>query len=249
MPFFVSLYRILSSINKWSNSKMLLVVWILHCVELWSFFFYIFSFFIVSTKCKCNIFLPFYSFVDTCLLVQFSLADMCREKPSLDWNRRICIALGTARGLLYLHEQCNPKIIHRDVKAANILLDESFEAVVGDFGLAKLLDRRDSHVTTAVRGTVGHIAPEYLSTGQSSEKTDVFGFGILLLELITGQKALAAGNGQVQKGMILDWVSYFSILVSTFGLTFDKFVIVSLYLKCKLMVVPSEPVNHGSVNP
>lgn len=123
------------------------------------------------------------------------------------------IALGTARGLLYLHDQCNPKIIHRDVKAANILLDESFEAVVGDFGLAKLLERTDSHVTTAVRGTVGHIAPEYLSTGQSSEKTDVFGFGILLLELITGQKALDAGNGQVQKGMILDWVSNGSLLM------------------------------------
>ncbi|XP_024467244.1 probable LRR receptor-like serine/threonine-protein kinase At5g45780 isoform X4 [Populus trichocarpa] len=134
------------------------------------------------------------------------LRETCREKPSLDWNRRIHVALGAARGLLYLHEQCNPKIIHRDVKAANILLDEGFEAVVGDFGLAKLLDLRDSHVTTAVRGTVGHIAPEYLSTGQSSEKTDVFGFGILLLELITGQKALDAGNGQVQKRMILDWV-------------------------------------------
>ncbi|CAN6683516.1 unnamed protein product [Malus baccata var. baccata] len=135
------------------------------------------------------------------------LRETGREKPSLDWNRRLCIALGAARGLLYLHEQCNPKIIHRDVKAANILLDESYEAVVGDFGLAKLLDRRESHVTTAVRGTVGHIAPEYLSTGQSSEKTDVFGFGILLLELVTGQKALDAGNGQVQKGMILDLVS------------------------------------------
>ncbi|XP_010274436.1 PREDICTED: probable LRR receptor-like serine/threonine-protein kinase At5g45780 isoform X6 [Nelumbo nucifera] len=134
------------------------------------------------------------------------LRDPPREQPSLDWNKRMRIALGAARGLLYLHEQCNPKIIHRDVKAANILLDESFEAVVGDFGLAKLLDQRDSHVTTAVRGTVGHIAPEYLSTGQSSEKTDVFGFGILLLELITGQKALDAGNGQIQKGMILDWV-------------------------------------------
>ncbi|XP_057431852.1 probable LRR receptor-like serine/threonine-protein kinase At5g45780 isoform X2 [Lotus japonicus] len=133
------------------------------------------------------------------------LREPCREKPALDWNRRMRVALGAARGLLYLHEQCNPKIIHRDVKAANILLDESFEAVVGDFGLAKLLDQRDSHVTTAVRGTVGHIAPEYLSTGQSSEKTDVFGFGILLLELITGQKALDAGNGQVQKGMLLDW--------------------------------------------
>lgn len=127
----------------------------------------------------------------------------------MDWNKRIRIAIGAARGLLYLHEQCNPKIIHRDVKAANILLDESFEAVVGDFGLAKLLDRRESHVTTAVRGTVGHIAPEYLSTGQSSEKTDVYGFGILLLELITGQKTMSSGNGNAQKGMILDWVSVF----------------------------------------
>lgn len=107
-----------------------------------------------------------------------------------------------------MHEQCDPKIIHRDVKAANILLDEDFEAVVGDFGLAKLLDHRDSHVTTAVRGTVGHIAPEYLSTGQSSEKTDVFGFGILLLELITGQKALDFGRAANQKGVMLDWVLF-----------------------------------------
>ena len=110
------------------------------------------------------------------------------------------IALGAARGLLYLHEQCNPKIIHRDVKAANILLDQNFEAVVGDFGLAKLMDRRDSHVTTAVRGTAGHIAPEYLATGQSSDKTDVFGFGILLLELVT------AGHPRPHKAIFLDWV-------------------------------------------
>ncbi|CAI9092957.1 OLC1v1028341C1 [Oldenlandia corymbosa var. corymbosa] len=134
------------------------------------------------------------------------LKDDIHGKPVLDWLRRKKIALGTARGLVYLHEQCDPKIIHRDVKAANILLDEDFEAVVGDFGLAKLLDHRESHVTTAVRGTVGHIAPEYLSTGQSSEKTDVFGFGILLLELITGQKALDFGRGAKQKGIMLDWV-------------------------------------------
>ncbi|XP_016466419.1 protein NSP-INTERACTING KINASE 3 [Nicotiana tabacum] len=134
------------------------------------------------------------------------LKDHIHGRPVLDWSRRKNIALGTARGLVYLHEQCDPKIIHRDVKAANILLDEEFEAVVGDFGLAKLLDHRDSHVTTAVRGTVGHIAPEYLSTGQSSEKTDVFGFGILLLELITGQKAVDFGRGANQKGVMLDWV-------------------------------------------
>ncbi|XP_062158779.1 protein NSP-INTERACTING KINASE 3 [Alnus glutinosa] len=134
------------------------------------------------------------------------LRDHIHGRPALDWTRRKRIALGTARGLVYLHEQCDPKIIHRDVKAANILLDEDFEAVVGDFGLAKLLDHRDSHVTTAVRGTVGHIAPEYLSTGQSSEKTDVFGFGILLLELVTGQKALDFGRAANQKGVMLDWV-------------------------------------------
>ncbi|PHU29411.1 Protein NSP-INTERACTING KINASE 1 [Capsicum chinense] len=89
---------------------------------------------------------------------------------------------------------------------ANILLDDDCEAVVGEFGLAKLLDHRHSHDTTAVRGTVGHIAPEYLSTGQSSDKTDVFGFGILLLELISGQRALEFGKEANQKGAMLDWV-------------------------------------------
>ncbi|KAJ1280845.1 hypothetical protein BS78_04G263300 [Paspalum vaginatum] len=135
-----------------------------------------------------------------------SVALRLKGKPPLDWITRKRIALGAARGLLYLHEQCDPKIIHRDVKAANILLDDCCEAIVGDFGLAKLLDHRESHVTTAVRGTVGHIAPEYLSTGQSSEKTDVFGFGILLLELITGQTALEFGKSSNQKGAMLDWV-------------------------------------------
>ncbi|KNA11710.1 hypothetical protein SOVF_132580 isoform B [Spinacia oleracea] len=135
-----------------------------------------------------------------------SVASRLKGKPPLDWNTRKRIAIGAARGLLYLHEQCDPKIIHRDVKAANVLLDDCYEAIVGDFGLAKLLDHADSHVTTAVRGTVGHIAPEYLSTGQSSEKTDVFGFGILLLELITGMRALEFGKTLNQKGAMLDWV-------------------------------------------
>ncbi|XP_078171569.1 protein NSP-INTERACTING KINASE 1-like [Carex rostrata] len=135
-----------------------------------------------------------------------SVASRLKEKPALDWGTRRRIALGAARGLQYLHEQCDPKIIHRDVKAANVLLDDYCEAVVGDFGLAKLLDHRDTHVTTAVRGTVGHIAPEYLSTGQSSEKTDVFGFGILLLELVTGLTAMEFGKASNQKGAMLEWV-------------------------------------------
>ncbi|XP_064961806.1 LRR receptor kinase SERK2-like isoform X3 [Musa acuminata AAA Group] len=124
------------------------------------------------------------------LSVAYQLRELKPGEPVLDWPRRKQVAMGTAHGLEYLHEHCNPKIIHRDVKAANILLDENFEAVVGDFGLAKLVDVRKTSVTTRVRGTMGHIAPEYLSTGKSSNKTDVFGYGIMLLELVTGQRAI-----------------------------------------------------------
>ncbi|KAL9262329.1 BRASSINOSTEROID INSENSITIVE 1-associated receptor kinase 1-like protein [Drosera capensis] len=140
-----------------------------------------------------------------------SVASCLRERPEsqppLEWQIRRRIALGAARGLAYLHDHCDPKIIHRDVKAANILLDEDFEAVVGDFGLAKLMDYKDTHVTTAVRGTIGHIAPEYLSTGKSSEKTDVFGYGVMLLEVITGQRAFdLARLANDDDVMLLDWV-------------------------------------------
>ncbi|XP_038708695.1 BRASSINOSTEROID INSENSITIVE 1-associated receptor kinase 1-like [Tripterygium wilfordii] len=140
-----------------------------------------------------------------------SVASCLRDRPEsqapLAWPARQQIALGAARGLAYLHDHCDPKIIHRDVKAANILLDEEFEAVVGDFGLAKLMDYKDTHVTTAVRGTIGHIAPEYLSTGKSSEKTDVFGYGVMLLELITGQRAFdLARLANDDDVMLLDWV-------------------------------------------
>ncbi|KAM7478944.1 hypothetical protein LguiA_027157 [Lonicera macranthoides] len=135
------------------------------------------------------------------------LRDRPESNPPLEWPIRKQIALGSARGLAYLHDHCDPKIIHRDVKAANILLDEEFEAVVGDFGLAKLMDYKDTHVTTAVRGTIGHIAPEYLSTGKSSEKTDVFGYGVMLLELITGQRAFdLARLANDDDVMLLDWV-------------------------------------------
>ncbi|XP_060210693.1 probable LRR receptor-like serine/threonine-protein kinase At5g10290 isoform X2 [Lycium barbarum] len=124
------------------------------------------------------------------LSVAYRLRELKTGEAVLNWQTRKRVALGTARGLEYLHEHCNPKIIHRDVKAANVLLDEDFEAVVGDFGLAKLVDVKKTNVTTQVRGTMGHIAPEYLSTGKSSEKTDVFGYGIMLLEIVTGQRAI-----------------------------------------------------------
>lgn len=122
--------------------------------------------------------------------VAYRLRDLKPGEEGLNWPARKRVAFGTARGLEYLHEHCDPKIIHRDLKAANILLDDEFEPVLGDFGLAKSVDTKLTHVTTQVRGTMGHIAPEYLSTGKSSEKTDVFGYGMTLLELVTGQRAI-----------------------------------------------------------
>ncbi|KAI3497458.1 hypothetical protein L1887_40071 [Cichorium endivia] len=139
-------------------------------------------------------------------MVNGSVASFLQDRP-IDWPTRKRIALGSARGLAYLHDHCDVKIIHRDVKAANILLDQEFEAVVGDFGLVKLMEYNDTHVTTAVRGTIGHIAPEYISTGKFSEKTDVFGYGMMLLELITGQRVLdLARLVSDDKVMLLDWV-------------------------------------------
>jgi brassinosteroid insensitive 1-associated receptor kinase 1 len=144
-----------------------------------------------------------------CVYVDCIVVERNDSQPPLEWSMRKNIALGAARGLAYLHDHCDPKIIHRDVKAANILLDDEFEAVVGDFGLARVMNCKDTHVTTAVRGTVGHIAPEYLSTGKSSEKTDVFGYGVTLLELITGQRAFdLARLASDDDVMLLDWVGF-----------------------------------------
>ncbi|CAO2146676.1 unnamed protein product [Urochloa humidicola] len=131
-----------------------------------------------------------YPFMEN-LSVASRLRDIKLNEPALDWSTRMRIALGAARGLEYLHEHCNPKIIHRDVKAANILLDGNFEAVVGDFGLAKTMDIGRNTVTTGLRGTMGHIAPEYIKTGRPSVKTDIFGYGVTLLEIVTGERAFA----------------------------------------------------------
>lgn len=135
--------------------------------------------------------------------VAYRLRERKNGEPALDWSMRKRAALGAARGLEYLHHHCSRKIIHRDVKAANVLLNADYEAVVGDFGLAKLVDTRLTHVTTMVRGTMGHIAPEYLSTGKSSEKTDVFGYGIMLLELVTGQRAIDLSRLQEEDDVLL----------------------------------------------
>ncbi|VAI85682.1 proline-rich receptor-like protein kinase PERK12 [Triticum aestivum] len=111
-----------------------------------------------------------------------------RGVPTMDWPTRLRIAIGAAKGLAYLHEDCHPRIIHRDIKSANILLDYSFEAQVADFGLAKLSNDTHTHVSTRIMGTFGYLAPEYASSGKLTDRSDVFSFGVVLLELITGRK-------------------------------------------------------------
>ncbi|CAL0318781.1 unnamed protein product [Lupinus luteus] len=111
-----------------------------------------------------------------------------KNRPVLDWPTRVKIAAGAARGIAYLHEDCHPRIIHRDIKSSNILLDQNFEAQVSDFGLAKLALDTNTHVSTRVMGTFGYMAPEYATTGKLTEKSDVYSFGVVLLELIVGRK-------------------------------------------------------------
>lgn len=112
------------------------------------------------------------------------------KKTKLDWDTRLQIALGAAQGLSYLHHDCDPRIIHRDVKSSNILLDKEFEAHLTDFGIAKSLCLSKSHTSTYIMGTIGYIDPEYARTSRLTEKSDVYSFGIVLLELLTGRKAV-----------------------------------------------------------
>uniref|UniRef100_M4DQI9 non-specific serine/threonine protein kinase n=1 Tax=Brassica campestris TaxID=3711 RepID=M4DQI9_BRACM len=121
----------------------------------------------------------------------------------MDWPTRLKIALGSAKGLAYLHEDCHPKIIHRDIKASNILLDLNFEAKVADFGLAKLSQDNNTHVSTRVMGTFGYLAPEYAASGKLTDKSDVFSFGIMLLELITGRRPVDL-SGEMEDSLV-DW--------------------------------------------
>ncbi|KAG0593694.1 hypothetical protein M758_UG011300 [Ceratodon purpureus] len=119
------------------------------------------------------------------------LHDLPPDKECLDWNTRMKIAAGAARGLEYLHDKANPPVIYRDFKSSNILLGEGFHPKLSDFGLAKLGPVGDkTHVSTRVMGTYGYCAPEYAMTGQLTLKSDVYSFGVVLLELITGRKAI-----------------------------------------------------------
>ncbi|AQK69145.1 BRASSINOSTEROID INSENSITIVE 1-associated receptor kinase 1 [Zea mays] len=123
---------------------------------------------------------------------------------NLSWERRMKIAVDSAEGIAYLHHHATPHIIHRDVKASNVLLDSNFQARVADFGFAKLVPDGATHVTTRVKGTLGYLAPEYAMLGKASESCDVFSLGVMLLELASGKKPVEKLN-PTTKRTIAEW--------------------------------------------
>ncbi|KAH7689866.1 Non-specific serine/threonine protein kinase protein [Dioscorea alata] len=149
-----------------------------------------------------------YEYVDNGTLEQWLHGDVGTFSP-LTWDIRMKIAIGTAKGIAYLHEGLEPKVVHRDIKSSNILLDKQWNAKVSDFGLAKLLGPESTFVTTRVMGTFGYVSPEYASTGMLNEASDIYSFGVLLMEIISGRNPVDYGRpvGEVNlvewfKGMI-----------------------------------------------
>lgn len=145
-----------------------------------------------------------YEYIDNGNLEQW-LHGPLGDNPPLSWDIRMKIILGTAKGLAYLHEGLEPKVVHRDVKSSNILVDSNWNPKVADFGLAKLLGTGNSHVTTRVMGTFGYVAPEYALTGMLTEKSDVYSYGVLLMELVTGRVPVDFSRpaGEVN---LVDWL-------------------------------------------
>ncbi|KAB5574216.1 hypothetical protein DKX38_001410 [Salix brachista] len=138
----------------------------------------------------------------------------------MNWSTTMRIAVGAAKGLAYLHEHCQPKIIHRDIKASNILIDNSFEAKVADFGLAKHSLDTETHVSTRVMGTFGYMAPEYASSGKLTVKSDVYSFGVVLLELISGRRPVDRTQSCTDDS-IVDWLKSFQALYAFVLISFS----------------------------
>ncbi|PSS20804.1 Receptor-like serine/threonine-protein kinase [Actinidia chinensis var. chinensis] len=135
--------------------------------------------------------------------VESHLHGVDKETTPLDWGARMKIALGAARGLAYLHEDSSPRVIHRDFKASNVLLEYDFTPKVSDFGLARTaLEEKNRHISTRVMGTFGYVAPEYAMTGHLLVKSDVYSYGVVLLELLTGRKPVDMSQPPGQENLV-----------------------------------------------
>ncbi|KAM7253907.1 hypothetical protein ACFE04_031589 [Oxalis oulophora] len=144
-----------------------------------------------------------------------------RSLPTLPWKKRLEILLGAAEGLAYLHEELEIKVIYRDFKAANILLDENFNSKLSDFGLAREGPQGDrSHVSTAAVGTYGYADPEYVKTGHLTIQSDVWSFGVVLYEIIAGRRTIER-NRPPKEQKLLDWVQQFPVDSNKFSMIVD----------------------------
>ncbi|XP_010545277.1 PREDICTED: probable L-type lectin-domain containing receptor kinase S.7 [Tarenaya hassleriana] len=124
----------------------------------------------------------------------------------LNWSHRLNIATGLASALSYLHHECEQQVIHRDIKTSNIMLDANFNARLGDFGLARLTEHDKSPVSTLTAGTMGYLAPEYLQYGTATEKTDVFSYGVVILEVACGRRPIDKEPSGQKTVNLVDWV-------------------------------------------
>lgn len=144
-----------------------------------------------------------------------------RAYPPLPWNVRLQIALGAAEGLAYLHEGLEVQIIYRDFKASNVLLDKEFQPKLSDFGLAREgPSEGNTHVSTAVMGTYGYAAPDYVETGHLTDKSDVWSFGVVLYEILTGRKSMDRNRPRYEQ-KLLDWVKHYPVDSKRFSTIID----------------------------
>ncbi|KAJ4754172.1 receptor lectin kinase [Rhynchospora pubera] len=141
-----------------------------------------------------------------------SLDKVLYREPNQDpgsvfnWPQRYNVAIGLASALSYLHQECEQRVIHRDIKTSNILLDVNFNPRLGDFGLARLMDHNKSPVSTLTAGTMGYLAPEYLQCGKATDQTDVFSYGVVVLEVCCGRRPIDKEDGSKKTVNLVDWV-------------------------------------------
>jgi serine/threonine protein kinase len=141
-----------------------------------------------------------------------SLDKLLYREPNQDpgwvfnWPQRYNVAIGLASALSYLHQECEQRVIHRDIKTSNILLDANFNPRLGDFGLARLMDHNTSPVSTLTAGTMGYLAPEYLQCGKATDQTDVFSYGVVVLEVCCGRRPIDKEDGSKKMVNLVDWV-------------------------------------------
>ncbi|CAN6477375.1 unnamed protein product [Victoria cruziana] len=122
------------------------------------------------------------------------------------WRNRVKVAEGVAAALVYLHHECHPAVVHRDVKASNVLLDGEGRARVTDFGLARMVGPGDSHVSTWIAGSVGYVAPEYGQSWRATTRGDVYSYGVVLMEIVTCRSAIGGVDGEGEAPCLVDWV-------------------------------------------